>query len=107
MIVSPGPSMSPVAAAYSPTEVFDNSIKTVYPVIGKLGDHVKIHDSVPAPLNVQVVQDAFAIWEYNPQEKAVLMCGSPDEVQNDPFFGDHGFSAVTPLNSGISTCKYM
>ena len=107
MIVPPTPSMSPVAATDTPTDVFHNSIENVYPIIGKLGDHVEIDDSVPAPLNVQVVQDAFATLEYNPQEKAVLMCGSPDEVANDPFYGDHGFSAVVPLNSGISTRKYM
>lgn len=88
MILPPNPTASPT----------NSHIYDIVPVISRLDDHV---ESLPAPLDGQDIFDAFATLEYNPQGKSVLMCGSPEEVANDPFYGDNGFGVVMPENSGM------
>lgn len=69
-------------------------------VIGKLGDRVEIDNSLPSPLNDAAVRASFTTLEYNSARKPVLMCGSPDEVASDPFYGERGFDVVAPESSG-------
>jgi len=81
-------------------DAFNTDIASL-PVIGKYGDHVEIDNSLPSPLNDKDIQDEFKTYEYNPQGKPVLMCGSPEEIASDPFYGDQGFDVVTPDNTGL------
>lgn len=69
-------------------------------VIGRLGDHVGLDGSEPAPLDQQNVHDSFGTYELNPSLGAVLVCGSPGEVASDPFYGDRGFDVVQPEGTG-------
>ena len=71
-----------------------------YPVIGKLGDHIKVDGNEPSPLGNQDVQDDYITLDFNPAEGPVLVCGSPNEVASDPYYGDHGFDVVTPEGTG-------
>ena len=87
-------------ATVTSMDAFNNGIASL-PVLGKFRDHVEIDTSVPSPLNDQEVQDKFKTYEYNPLGKPVLMCGSPEEIASDPFYGDQGFDVVTPDNSGL------
>ena len=88
---------------FNSTEVFESSIAGNFPVIGKFGDHVEIDGSTPFPLDQADVQDAYKTLEYNPAEQAVLMCGSPEEVASDPFYGDRGFDIPIPDKAGLRT----
>ena len=87
-------------ATVTSMDAFNNGIASL-PVIGKYHDHVQIDNSLPSPLNDQEVQDKYKTYEYNPQGQSVLMCGSPEEVASDPFYGEQGFDVVTPDNSGL------
>mmetsp|Transcript_598 Transcript_598/g.1174 ORF Transcript_598/g.1174 Transcript_598/m.1174 type:complete len:1161 (+) Transcript_598:1495-4977(+) len=81
-------------------EIFESDIMNNFAVVGKFGDHVEIDTSLPSPLNDEGVQDAYKTLEYNPSNKPILMCGSPEEVASDPFYGDNGFDVILPENSG-------
>jgi hypothetical protein len=81
---------------FTSTEVFESSIAGNYPVIGKFGDHIEIDDSPPFPLDQASIQETYKTLEYNPAGQSVLMCGSPEEVASDPFYGDLGFDIVLP-----------
>ena len=88
-------------ATITSMDAFNNIIATL-PVVGSFGDHVDITSStVIAPLNDQAVQDEFKTLEYNPQEKPVLICGSPSEIANDPSLSDHAFDIVLPDNIAL------
>ena len=60
---------------------------SIYTEIGKLDDHIQ---GGPHPLNTEEVKSAFATFEFNAAEGAVLVCGSPDEVASD-----------------VSTCSFL
>jgi len=88
-------------ATITSMDAFNNIIATL-PVVGSFGDHVDITSStVISPLNDQAVQDEFKTLEYNPQEKPVLICGSPSEIANDPSLSDHSFDIVLPDNIAL------
>ena len=72
-------------------------------VIGALDDHIELDGSEPSPLDDASVQDAYKALEYNPSEAGVLVCGSPNEVASDPWYGDHGFDATHPEGTGYRT----
>ena len=69
------------------------------PIIGRLGDHIL--DSLVWPFNTQSITDAFKTVTFNPLERPVLVCGSPEEVGSDVFQGDKGFDIVVPENEGF------
>lgn len=69
--------------------------------IGRLGDHVSSESGAAEPLDNDAVHAAYRTLEFNPSNEAVLVCGSPDEVASDPFYGDSGFDVVTPENEGF------
>ena len=89
-------------ATVTSMDAFNNGIASLR-VIGKFRDHVEIVASIPSPLDRQEVQDKFKTYEYNPQGKPVLMCGSPGEIASDPFYGDQGFDVVIPEELGLSS----
>ena len=73
--------------------------------VGILDDHVPTKGS-PFPLNDAGVENAYKSLDLNPDGAAVLVCGSPNEVASDPFYGDYGFTVVEPegnpqINSGF------
>jgi len=61
-----------------------------FPVVGMLGDHIELDNNEPSPFDQQYVQDAYKTLEYNPSLGPVLVCGSPNEVASDPFYGERG-----------------
>jgi hypothetical protein len=62
----------------------------MYPLLGKFGDHVVLDGSETPPLDDVTVQNRHKSLDYNPSGGAVLVCGSPGEVESDPFYGDQG-----------------
>ena len=70
-----------------------------YSIVGKLDDH-SVVNGAKSPLDQQDVQDAFMTLDYNPSGQARLICGSPGEVQTDPFASDHSFDIGMPQNPG-------
>lgn len=72
---------------------------STYTYVGILDDHVPTGGS-PFPLSDAGVQDAFKSLDFNPNEAPVLVCGSPNEVASDPFYGDYGFAVVVPEGTG-------
>lgn len=88
-------------ATITSMDAFNNIIASL-PVVGSFGDHVEVTSSSISPLNDQAVQDQFKMLEYNPQEKPILICGSPNEVANDPSLSDHSsFDIVLPDNIAL------
>lgn len=69
------------------------------PIIGRLGDHIM--DNLVWPFNTQAITDAFKTVTFNPLERPVLVCGSPEEAGSDPFNGDKGFDITVPENEGF------
>jgi hypothetical protein len=69
------------------------------PIIGRLGDHIV--DNLVWPFNTQAITDAFKTVTFNPLERPVLVCGSPEEAGSDPFNGDKGFDITVPENEGF------
>jgi hypothetical protein len=69
-------SVSGNVATFHNTTDFESKIVGVHSVMGKLGDHVEIGDEIP-----HNVQEAYRTLEFNPTNKPVLVCGSPDEVR--------------------------
>lgn len=95
--------LSGVYASFSSMDYFYNTVEnsvTPFPVVGKLGDHVALDGSEPSPLDTQAIQDTYKTLDYNPALGPVLVCGSPNEVASDPFYGDHGFDVVTAEGTG-------
>ena len=88
--------------SFASMDIWYNDIEPNYMTFGKLGDHVDIvnpPNPLRYPLKDQAVQDAFKTLEYNPQGKPKLVCGSPQEIASDPFYGDNGFDVVVPESS--------
>ncbi len=73
---------------------------STYKNVGILDDHVPTAGS-PFPLSDADVQDAFKSLDFNPNRAPVLVCGSPNEVASDPFYGDYGFTVVVPEGTGF------
>jgi hypothetical protein len=73
---------------------------SAYPVVGALDDHVALDGDEPSPLDQPAVQDAHRTHEYNPARGPVVVCGSPNEVASDPFYGDRGFDVGLPQGTG-------
>ena len=90
--------------SFASMDVWYNDVEPNYMTFGKFGDHVDIGNPpnpLRYPLKDQAVQDAFKTLEYNPQGKPKLVCGSPEEVASDPFYGDNGFDIVVPESTGL------